>query len=68
MELLELCYDVLIKILEEVEPEDLASLARTSVGFHHFVRDNERLYKAHYLRNFVSCRIYMRRTTFANVS
>ncbi|KAJ4349641.1 uncharacterized protein N0V89_008258 [Didymosphaeria variabile] len=60
MELLELYYDVLIKILEEVEPEDLATLAQTSLGFNHFVAGNERLYKVHYLRNFDDPR---RRTT-----
>ncbi|OAF99892.1 uncharacterized protein CC84DRAFT_1190723 [Paraphaeosphaeria sporulosa] len=52
MELLELYYDVLIKIIEEVEPEDLAALAQTSIGFNHFVKGNEMLYKAHYLKNF----------------
>lgn len=53
MELLELYYDVLIKIFAEVEPEDLAALAQTSLGLCNFIRMNERLYKAHYLRNFV---------------
>lgn len=57
MELLELYYDVLIKILEEVEPEDLAALAQTSIGFNQFVKGNERLHKAHYLKNFVSSTI-----------
>ncbi|KAF1966564.1 hypothetical protein BU23DRAFT_316638 [Bimuria novae-zelandiae CBS 107.79] len=52
MELLELYYDVLIKILEEVEPEDLGALLQTSFGFNHFVKGNERLYKAQYLRNW----------------
>ncbi|KAJ4298965.1 hypothetical protein N0V90_004209 [Kalmusia sp. IMI 367209] len=52
MALLELYYDVLIKILEAVEPEDLAALAQTSLGFNHFVKGNTRLYKAHYLKNF----------------
>ncbi|KAF2438042.1 hypothetical protein P171DRAFT_166485 [Karstenula rhodostoma CBS 690.94] len=52
MELLELYYDVLIQILEEVGPEDLAAVAQTSIGFNHFVKGNERLYKAHYLKNF----------------
>lgn len=54
MELLGLYYDVLIRILEEVEPEDLAALAQTSLGFSHFVKGNQRLYKAHYLKNFAS--------------
>ena len=53
MELLDLCYDVLIRILEEIDPADLAACARTSWGFNHFIRDNHRLHKAHYLRNFV---------------
>lgn len=55
MELLGLYYDVLIKILEEVQPEDLAALAQTSIDFNHFIKGNVRLYKTHYLRNFVSC-------------
>lgn len=54
MELLGLYYDVLIKILEEVEPEDLAALAQTSIGFNHFIKRNEKLYKAQYLKHFVS--------------
>ena len=53
MELLELYYDVLIKIFAEVEPEDLAALAQTCLGLNDFIRKNERLYKAHYLKNFV---------------
>lgn len=67
MELLELYYDVLIKILEEVGPEDLAALAQTSIGFNQFVKGNVRLYRAHYLRNFVSCRILSLSRTFGNV-
>ncbi|KAF2472598.1 uncharacterized protein BDR25DRAFT_259061 [Lindgomyces ingoldianus] len=51
-ELLDLCYDVLMRILEEVGPEDLAACARTSWGFNTFIKDNKRLFKAHYLRNF----------------
>lgn len=54
MELLGLYYDVLIKILEEIEPEDLAALSQTSQGFNRFVKGNSVLYKAHYLRHFVS--------------
>lgn len=53
-ELLDLCYDVLIRILEEIEPEDLAACARTSLAFNNFVKENTRLYKAQYLKNFVS--------------
>src|SRR5437763_904443 len=54
MELLDLCYDVLIRILEEVNPEDLAACARTCWGLNHFVKQNRRLFKTHYLKNFVS--------------
>ena len=53
-ELLDLCYDVLIRILEEIEPEDLAACAQTSWAFNHFLKKNVRLYKAVYLRNYVS--------------
>ncbi|ORY04973.1 hypothetical protein BCR34DRAFT_572371 [Clohesyomyces aquaticus] len=51
-ELLDLCYDVLIRILEEVDPEDLATCAQTSWAFHNFIKGNQRLFKAHYLQNF----------------
>lgn len=51
-ELLDLCYDVLIRILEEIRPEDLAACAQTSKGLHEFVTNNTRLYKLQYLRNF----------------
>jgi hypothetical protein len=67
MELLELYYDVLIKILEEVDPEDLASLAQTSTGLNQFVKGNDRLYKAQYLKNFVSCSYFGPNRTFGNV-
>jgi hypothetical protein len=53
-ELLDLCYDVLIRILEEIDPPDLAACAETSVGFNAFLKKNTRLYKAHYLKTFVS--------------
>jgi hypothetical protein len=52
-ELLDLCYDVLIRILEEIEPADLASCAQASTGFNEFIKENTRLHKAHYLKNFV---------------
>lgn len=52
-ELLDLCYDVLIRILEEIDPQDLAACAQTSVGFNDFLKKNTRLYKAHYLKTFV---------------
>lgn len=52
-ELLDLCYDVLIRILEEIDPPDLAACAQTSVGFNEFIRKNTRLYKAQYLKSFV---------------
>lgn len=52
-ELLDLCYDVLIRILEEINAEDLACVAQTSSGFNKFIKENTRLYKWHYLRNFV---------------
>jgi hypothetical protein len=67
MELLELYYDVLVKILEEVGPDDLASLAQTSTGLNHFIKGNDRLYKAHYLKNFVSCSTFGPSRTFGNV-
>jgi hypothetical protein len=50
---LDLCYDVLIRILEEINPDDLAACAQTSWGFNTFIKENIRLHKAHYLRNFV---------------
>lgn len=53
MELLDLCYDVLIRILEEINPEDLAACAQSSKGFNEFIKKSKRLYKAHYLKNFV---------------
>jgi hypothetical protein len=52
-ELLDLCYDVLIRILEEINVEDLAACAQTSSGFNEFIKKNVRLYKVHYLHNFV---------------
>jgi hypothetical protein len=52
-ELLDLCYDVLIRILEEIDPADLAACAQTSSAFNEFIKKNTRLYKAHYLKNFV---------------
>ena len=58
MELLELCYDVLIQILEEVEPEDLAALAQTSWAFNRLIKENTLLYKTHFLKNFVSPRCH----------
>jgi hypothetical protein len=54
-ELLDLCYDVLIRILEGIEPEDLAACSQTSWGFNHFLKKNARLYKTLYLKNYVSC-------------
>ena len=44
---------MLIRILEEVDPPDLAACAQTSVGFAEFIKKNIRLYKAHYLKTFV---------------
>lgn len=52
-ELLDLCYDVLIRILEDIDPEDVAACAQTSHGFNEFIRSNTRLHKAQYLKNFV---------------
>ncbi|KAJ4321458.1 hypothetical protein N0V94_002891 [Neodidymelliopsis sp. IMI 364377] len=49
-ELLDLCYDVLIRILEEVDPPDLAACAQTSRGFNEFIKKNTRLHKAQYLK------------------
>lgn len=56
-ELLDLCYDVLIRILEEINPEDVAACAQTSHGFNEFIKSSTRLYKAQYLRNFVCPRL-----------
>jgi hypothetical protein len=53
-ELLDLCYDVLMRILEEIEPEDLAACAQTSWSFNRFLKNNVRLHKAIYLRHYVS--------------
>ncbi|KAF2735851.1 hypothetical protein EJ04DRAFT_464060 [Polyplosphaeria fusca] len=52
MELLDLCYDILIYILEEVNPADLAHCSRTCWAFNNFIKDNQRLFKAHYLRSY----------------
>jgi hypothetical protein len=52
-ELLDLCYDVLIRILEEIHPEDLAACAQTSKGFNEFIKENKRLYRTLYLKHFV---------------
>ncbi|CAI6332056.1 unnamed protein product [Periconia digitata] len=52
VELLDLYYDVLIRILEEVDPVDLASCAQTSRSFYNFIRTNSRLFKTHYLKQF----------------
>lgn len=56
-ELLDLCYDVLIRILEAIDPADLAACSQTSVGFHEFIRKNSSLHKAHYLKTFVGRRM-----------
>lgn len=53
MELLDLCYDVLIRILEELDPEDLAACARCCTGFNAFIKENRPLFKTIYLKNFV---------------
>lgn len=52
-ELLDLCYDVLVQILEEINPEDLAACAQASKGFGDFIRENTRIYKTVYLKHFV---------------
>ena len=65
-ELLDLCYDVLIRILEETDPPDLAACAQTSVGFNEFLKKNTRLYKAHYLKAFVG--IAMHQTCISNLT
>lgn len=65
-ELLDLCYDVLIRILEETEPSDLAACAQTSVGFNEFLKKNTRLYKAHYLKTFVSLAVHRSRHRMAD--
>ncbi|CAE7212975.1 hypothetical protein P3342_012465 [Pyrenophora teres f. teres] len=51
-ELLDLCYDVMIKILEEINPEDVAACAQASKGFNNFITDNTRLHKTLYLKHF----------------
>jgi hypothetical protein len=53
MELLDLCYDVLIRVLGEISPEDLAACSRCSRGFNAFVKVNRRLFRTLYLKNFV---------------
>jgi len=52
-EILDLCYDVLIRILEELHPADLAACAQTSKGFNEFLKKNRPLYKTLYLKHFV---------------
>jgi hypothetical protein len=52
-ELLDLCYDVLIRVLEEIDPEDLGRCMQTSHGFNEFIKKNIRLFKAQYLENYV---------------
>lgn len=52
-ELLDLCYDVMIKILEEINPEDVAACAQASKGFNDFITGNTRLHKTLYLKHFV---------------
>lgn len=56
-ELLDLCYDVLIRILEEVDPEDIGRCAQISHGFNDFIKDNTRLHKAQYLKNYVCVQV-----------
>jgi hypothetical protein len=51
--LLDLCYDVLLQILEEINPEDVAACIQTSKAFRDFIRENTRLYKSLYLKHFV---------------
>jgi chemotaxis protein histidine kinase CheA len=53
MELIDFCYDILILILEEVDPADLAAVSQTSRAFHTFIKGNQRLFKAHYLQKLV---------------
>jgi len=64
MEFLDLCYDVLIRILEEINPEDLAACAQTSVGFNAFIKENIRLHKTHYLQNLVFLNYHIRDLCF----
>ena len=51
--ILDLCYDVLLQILEEINPEDVAACMQTSKGFRDFIRENTRIYKTLYLKNYV---------------
>ncbi|KAI1536083.1 ferric reductase [Pyrenophora tritici-repentis] len=51
-ELLDLCYDMLMKILEEINPEDVAACAQASKGFNEFVTKNTRLHKSLYVKHF----------------
>lgn len=53
MELLDLCYDVLIRVMEGVNAEDLAACSMTCWGLNRFIKENQLLYKAHYLKKFV---------------
>ncbi|KAF2200576.1 hypothetical protein GQ43DRAFT_396099 [Delitschia confertaspora ATCC 74209] len=52
MKLLDLFYDVLILILEEVDSADLAACAQTCSGFNSFIKGNTRLFRTHYLKQF----------------
>ncbi|KAF2802427.1 uncharacterized protein BDZ99DRAFT_373114, partial [Mytilinidion resinicola] len=51
-ELLDLCYDVLIRIIEELNPEDLAACSKCSHGFNAFIKENRRIFRTLYLKNF----------------
>ncbi|OCL03584.1 hypothetical protein AOQ84DRAFT_325712 [Glonium stellatum] len=52
MELLDLCYDVLIRILQELDPEDLANCSHCCRSFNSFIKGNRRLFRILYLERF----------------
>lgn len=55
MPLLDMCDDVLLLILEEVELADLASCAATCRSLHEFIAEEKNaLFRTHYLNNWAS--------------
>ena len=52
-ELLDLCYDVLIRILEELHPAEITWHRSWAENFNEFLKKNRPLYKTLYLKHFV---------------
>jgi hypothetical protein len=46
--------EILHNILQQVDPEDLASLSKTCQTLRHFIQNDRLLWKSQYLRHFVS--------------